>query len=236
MEIEDMTAPKPTTLAKALLAAQTEMPAVDRDATNPHFGSSFISLGHLLAKVRPVLNKHGIVVAQFPSSDETGPTLVTLLLHESGEKLEFVAPLLLPKPDPQGQGSAITYMRRYALAAALGISDQEDDDGNAASEAPKAAAKSNGGRARPSDAQLKFMERLLKEQGAKNVPDILAYAKENLEGGRGGRFSQAIDALKDESKRSAALKALVTNTEEWQKGQSDVPFDDTNLQAPLGVE
>lgn len=119
------------TLAEAFVAAQAEFPAVEPDAMNPHFKSKFVSLGHLLAKVRPVLNRHGLSVVQFPSQTKGGPTLRTIILHESGEKLESEAPLLLPKQDPQGQGSAITYMRRYALASALGISDQEDDDGNA---------------------------------------------------------------------------------------------------------
>ena len=123
-----------------------EMPAVDRDGVNPHFRSKFTTLGNLIAKAKPVLNKHGLGFAQFPSKDEAGqPTLVTLLIHESGETLEYEAPLFLAKNDPQGQGSAITYMRRYALASALGISDQDDDDGNAAGSQqaakPKAKAK-----------------------------------------------------------------------------------------------
>jgi ABC-type ATPase with predicted acetyltransferase domain len=140
-------APAHATLTEALVAAQADMPAVEANAVNPHFKSKFVSLGHLMAKVRPVLNRHGIAVAQFPSQDANGkPTLVTVLLHgKSGERLEYAAPLMLPKADPQGQGSAITYMRRYALAAALGISDQEDDDGHAATSGvvtqAKAAAK-----------------------------------------------------------------------------------------------
>lgn len=141
------------TLAQALVAAQAEMPAVPRDGTNPHFKNRYVTLDALLAKVRPVLNKHGLAVAQFPSADSEGrPTLVTLLVHESGDRLEYTAPLLLPKADPQGQGSAITYMRRYALAACLGISDQDDDDGNASSSgreprgtnAPSPAPQTNG--------------------------------------------------------------------------------------------
>jgi excinuclease UvrABC ATPase subunit len=43
------------------------------------------------------------------------------------------------KNDPQGQGSAITYMRRYALSAILGIATEEDDDGNAASRTDRSA-------------------------------------------------------------------------------------------------
>jgi hypothetical protein len=132
----------PDTLTKALLAAQLEMPAITPDATNPHFQSKFVSLGNLISKVRPVLNKHGLTFAQFPSSDEHGPTLVTIIMHAgSGERLEYAAPLILVKQDPQAQGSSITYMRRYALAAALGISDQDDDDGAAASKAAEPAAR-----------------------------------------------------------------------------------------------
>lgn len=131
-------------IAKALVAAQADLPPVERDAQNPHFRSAFTSLGHLLAKVRPVLNKHGLAVMQFPSHNEQGPTLTTLILHESGERLEYEAPLLLTKNDPQGQGSAITYMRRYALSGALGISDQDDDDGEGARE-----KDAGNGRSRP---------------------------------------------------------------------------------------
>jgi hypothetical protein len=118
-------------LAEALVAAQKEMPAVDRDSTNPHFKSKFTSLDNLLAKVRPVLNRHGVAVVQMPSQDDAGkPTLVTRLVHTSGEAMESTMPLLLAKSDPQGLGSALTYSKRYALAATLAIADQEDDDGN----------------------------------------------------------------------------------------------------------
>lgn len=133
------------TIAEAFTAAQSEFPAVEPDAVNPHFKSKFVSLGHLLAKVRPILNRHGLSVIQLPTRDEDGtPTLKTVILHESGERIEADAPLLLSKQDPQGQGSAITYMRRYALAAALGISDQEDDDGNAGVRSVEADRASSG--------------------------------------------------------------------------------------------
>lgn len=122
------------TLAEAFTAAQADFPAVDRDGRNPHFRSQFTTLGNLLTKVRPVLNRHGLSVIQLPCRSEDGaPVLRTILLHTSGEQITADAPLMLVKQDPQGQGSAITYMRRYALASALGISDQDDDDGNAGS-------------------------------------------------------------------------------------------------------
>lgn len=120
-------------LAAALVAAQKEMPAVEKDGTNPHFKSSFTTLGKLIATVRPVLNRHGIAVTQLPSRDEQGkPTLITRLVHSGGDSMEETMPLILAKNDAQALGSALTYAKRYALAAALAIADQEDDDGNAA--------------------------------------------------------------------------------------------------------
>lgn len=122
------------TLASALVAAQAEMPAVQPDSVNPHFGSRFVSLGHLIAKTKPVLTKHGLAIVQEPASIDGQPALTTTLLHaESGEQKSSTAPLILQKQDMQGLGGALTYMRRYAWAAVLGISDEEDDDGNQAS-------------------------------------------------------------------------------------------------------
>lgn len=146
------------TLADALLAAQKDMPAVEPDSTNPHFKSKFVSLGHLLSKVRPVLNRHGFTLVQAPTLDKEGRfVLRTRLIHKHGE-VEFDSPLTPTKNDPQGQGSAITYMRRYALAAALAIADQEDDDGNAGSESAAPEPQANG---RPPSLDAKRAEQII---------------------------------------------------------------------------
>lgn len=126
---------KHDSLAEALVAAQAEFPPVDRDQENPHFKSRFVSLGNLLTKTRPVLNRHGIAITQKPMLDEQGNfVLRTNLVHVSGESDGFDSPLNPTKNDPQGQGSAITYMRRYTTSALLGIADQDDDDGAVAAE------------------------------------------------------------------------------------------------------
>ncbi len=129
---------KPQTLAEALVAAQAEFPAVEPNAVNPHFRSKFVTLDHLIAKTRPILNKHGLAITQEPtahlnSTDVPIPCLKTTLLHVSGELRESVMPLMLSKNDMQGLGAALTYAKRYAWSAALGISADEDDDGNSAS-------------------------------------------------------------------------------------------------------
>lgn len=121
-------------LAKALLAFQKDPPPIHLDATNPHFNSKFASLGGVVAAVRPALTKHGLVVTQLPTVTADGaPALETRLIHaESGEALSSHMPLLAAKQDPQAQGSALTYARRYALLAILGLVGDADDDANGA--------------------------------------------------------------------------------------------------------
>ena len=120
-------------ISAALAKALPEVQNATKDATNPHFRSDYASLQAVLATTKPVLAEHGLVVIQGPGWDGEHCTLTTRILHESGEWIETVAGTPVSKADPQGVGSAITYLRRYSLAAMAGIG-QEDDDGNAASE------------------------------------------------------------------------------------------------------
>lgn len=126
-----------TSLFTALLAVQADAPALQRDKINPHFQSSYLSLQALMAEVLPLLNKHGIVLLQLSGFREIGdvlePTLTTQLIHaESGKTMAQTMLLRAVKHDPQAQGSAITYARRYQLMAMLGLVADDDDDGNAA--------------------------------------------------------------------------------------------------------
>lgn len=206
------------TLAEALLAAQRDMPAVEPDSTNPHFKSRFVSLGHLLAKVRPVLNRHGLVLAQAPEVNEAGQfVLRTKIMHASGETLDFPAPLTPTKNDPQGQGSAITYMRRYSLAAVLAIADQEDDDGNAGSD--PATANGNQG-AKPSEGQKKFLDDLIGQNYKDTDASLLRGYVDTL--GKPA-VSKAITGLKegDENLKASLLNAA----REWDTRNSDIPGD-----------
>ena len=118
-------------IAPALLAAQKEIENASKDAKNPHFRSSYASLGSVIEATKGPLNKQGVAVLQSLSEGSDGLYLSTRLLHQSGQWIEDTAYTPLPKADPQGVGSATTYLRRYSLAALLCIT-QEDDDGNAA--------------------------------------------------------------------------------------------------------
>jgi hypothetical protein len=124
-------------LSAALTEFQKEVGNVPKDATNPFFKSKYASLENVISTIRPLLAKHHLSFSQFP--DEDG--LTTTLMHSSGEFLQATAKLVIKDHTPQGHGSSITYLRRYALSAVLGIATEEDDDGNAASAAKPTAAK-----------------------------------------------------------------------------------------------
>ncbi len=119
-------------LAKALAIAQGEMEHASKDKINPHFRSKYADLGSVWDAIREPLTKNGLSVIQLPSMTDDGKICIsTMLLHSSGQFVEASYALPPTKADPQGFGSAITYMKRYALTG-MGVAP-EDDDGNQAS-------------------------------------------------------------------------------------------------------
>ena len=123
-------------LYAALVAAQNEMPELTKDAQvdTGKFSYNYLSLDSLIDQVRPVLAKHGLTVVQAPGVLETGHfTLLTSLVHSSGESVDFNMPLPVPAGvDAKAWGSWITYFRRYGLLSVLFLAPGEDDDGTAA--------------------------------------------------------------------------------------------------------
>jgi hypothetical protein len=122
-------------VSAALVKAQRAFGPALKDKTNPAFRSKYADLGACLDAVMDALNANGIALVQRNIPCESGVTVETVFVHESGETLSS-GPLHVPavKQDPQGYGSALTYARRYSVMAACGIAP-EDDDGNAATKA-----------------------------------------------------------------------------------------------------
>lgn len=118
-----------------LAKAQGEFAPAVMDAVNPHFRSKFAPLRSIMASVRPALAKHGLAVVQAPSTANGCVTVTTRIVHDSGQWLEDALTLPLgERATPQAVGSLITYIKRYALAAMLGVVAEEDDDGALAEE------------------------------------------------------------------------------------------------------
>ena len=132
-----MTSDNINELAKALSKAQGAITGASRDKTNPFFkGSKYADLGAIMEACKEPLHANGLSVSQTTEMHAMGPVLVTRLMHMSGQWIKGVMPLLMGKNDMQAMGSAITYSRRYALAAIVGVAP-EDDDGNKACEPPR---------------------------------------------------------------------------------------------------
>lgn len=119
------------TIAEALAAFQADLPKIDLDGNNPHFKSKYATLGNVTKNVFPKLAEYGFAFTTGSFVDNGVLVLDAHLLHESGESRSMQFPIT--ETNPQKVGSAVTYYRRYALAALTGVVADEDDDGNAAS-------------------------------------------------------------------------------------------------------
>lgn len=143
-------------LSRAMLQIQRNLLPALKDATNPFTKSNYATLNSVMESCRGELLTHGIWLTQLPcpAPVELGAGhigLETRLIHaESGQWISSLAVIPLPKNDPQGMGSAITYARRYSLCAMLGMVT-EDDDGEAASFGRKqgSASRQNSAKAPP---------------------------------------------------------------------------------------
>lgn len=132
-------------LEAALVAALHAMPDISKGKNakvemkgGGSYSYKYADLGDVLAAVRPVLAKHHLAVMQDVTTVQGGQVgISTIVLHSSGERMVF-GPIAMPTGGtPQALGSAITYARRYALLAALGIATEDDDGQAAAKPAPQ---------------------------------------------------------------------------------------------------
>ena len=127
--------------AQAIIQAQSNIEGAKKGKSNPAFKSKYADLAAVWDAVGKALEDAGLAVLQFPVEAPAGYVgLETVLVFKTGETFgrTFHAPVK-DATNPQAMGSALTYARRYALSAVLGVCP-EDDDGNKASEAPKAQA------------------------------------------------------------------------------------------------
>lgn len=130
-------------LAKALAEAQGKFTFALKDCLADMGAKGgrrkYADLQAVIEAVKPHLTEHGLAVVQATMPNPNGISLRTTLMHSSGQWI--AGQIDLPNDRMggiQGMGSALTYARRYALSAMVGIASDEDDDG----ESSMAAAKS----------------------------------------------------------------------------------------------
>jgi hypothetical protein len=118
-------------ISAAFNLAQKELKNIAQTKENPFYHSSYAPLNKIIDEVKPILNKNGISILQDISSIDNMMIVSTILLHTSGEWIQQDGMALpLEKQTGQAAGIAVTYGRRYSLSALLGISSEDDNDGN----------------------------------------------------------------------------------------------------------
>lgn len=140
-------------LAEALSKAQAAYESVQR---TEHVGYAtkggtaknynYAPLENIFKACRKALSDNGLAVIQPTSMGDGNLVVETILMHSSGEWISGQICLPSNEKNPQGEGSALTYARRYALSAMLGVASEEDDDAQAATggkskQEPKPAQK-----------------------------------------------------------------------------------------------
>lgn len=117
-----------TKICTALVKAQQLIGGAQKNAFNPHFKNKYANLESVLQAISPALEVTGLAVIQSPLPSDDGKLhLETMIIHESGEFISGTLVMPLPKQDPQGYGSALTYARRYHLSSMLGVVQDDDD-------------------------------------------------------------------------------------------------------------
>lgn len=164
---------------KELFTAMAEVfPKIEgalKDSINPHLKNKYSSLNSVTLAIKPALAEHGLSYIQKSHRADGGTCCETIILHSSGQSIscgEYFSPAA--KNDAQGYGSSFTYARRYSLSAAFGVCP-EDDDGNAASQAPQRNQKSNE---KITPAQVTELLELI-EKNERDLVNLCLYLKIN---------------------------------------------------------
>lgn len=236
-------------LAAALASAQAKFGIAELDRVNPHFKSRYASLASIMRVVQPHLGEAGVAIVQMPSIQNGEVVLTTRLIHSSGESIESVLSAPAPKDrgNPvQGMASVLTYLRRYAISAMLGVATGEDDDGNggdaappsppqpkSAPPAPKQTPKIDRGEAMrklhgvAQDVGLDH-DQLRDITGLESLADLsddgIVACKMCLEAQNLGGLKEAWQAIyRDWSNYSDEDRAGLTSLKDWCKARLDTP-------------
>jgi len=114
-------------LAGALAKMQATLPAAKRTAENTFFRSRYADLTDVIEAIRTPMASNGLAIVQLPVNDGDRMGLSTRLMHDSGEWIEETVFIESSQIGPQAAGTVISYLRRYALKALVGLADDDDD-------------------------------------------------------------------------------------------------------------
>ena len=138
-------------IALALSKVQEELESASKDTKG--YGYKYSDLSSVIATAKPLLAKNGLAITQLLGNSGDRPSVTTILTHKSGQyfRSNSSMPLIDMKGcnTAQAAGAVISYLRRYAYQAILGMSSEDTDaSSNSGSTKssftkPKVAAKPN---------------------------------------------------------------------------------------------
>lgn len=188
----------------AMAKAQSQIEAASKDKVNPAFRSKYADLSAVWEACRKALTDNGISITQWPThSDDHRLHLITRLACEGEWMLcEFSIPT--SKQDAHGYGSAVTYAKRFSLAAAVGVVADDDDDGNAAA-------------GRPANTQAKTEPK--KEHGQLHGPLKITDLKNGMK-----EFARDLEACSDADELNALMSKAQPLLEQCKRDLPDWYF------------
>ncbi len=188
MNETNLCSPEITELAGAMLRVQQALKPAAKDGQNNFTNSRYASLQSVMETCREALLANGIWLTQLPVQVDNGNLgLVSKIVHaESGQWQSSLLVMPLPKGDPQGYGSAMTYARRYGLAALIGIVTEHDDDGEGSCRPQNQNNEYNPGRHLGSATPTASKKQSEVRSPAPSLPHLegVQYRKENTQDGR----------------------------------------------------
>ena len=215
-------------ISKAMAEFRKNVQQPKKDANNPFFKSKYTTLDAVVESIDKTATQYGLSFIQYPVNDEHGNTgIATIVLHESGEYLEFEPSFMKPeKNTPQAIGSVLTYLRRYTLSAVFGIASEEDDDGNQASGSynnqPKKQPQDKGKVALVQQNAKDFSE-VLKTSGQEmSQQDVL-----NVYLGQYGLKNMSQASNEQLIGMSQSIKSKIEQYKKKQSEQADLPEEKT---------
>lgn len=169
-------------LAAALAKAQSVMPKAKMSGINSRFADkatgktgAYATLDDIRDAVKETLTANGISYTQHPYSINGEVGVETMLVHSSGQWMRSRFGVPSSKHDPQAYGSLLTYVRKFALAAAAGVSTQEDTDADEVSHespSPTISAEQVGKIQNLLAAKSIDEKRILKWKNIKNLTEL----------------------------------------------------------------
>ncbi len=204
-------------LVKALAKVQGSIKPAKRESTNPFFKAKYADLTSVWDSCRKELSQNNLVVIQTTKSNNGMVTVITRLAHESGQWIRGEISLRPVKTDPQGYGSALTYARRYSLAAMVGIATGEDDDAEDATRGKKEKVKTTylGNKVKANKEQEKKEIAEIDKLGETEVKDEQVLSEEEAQKEQAKLLEGSKLPKQGESKEKEQTKT-VEHDKEWQ--------------------